>query len=182
MGKIYMLDYYSGVIAFSFNPAQKVDIVEQYRAGSGYIRLGVFSATLHDQVLFALANQHAIYEIDFTNQLKPTTIAKYSLMMNSTISSLCVNEEFIVVMTSANVTRFDNSTVWLNITNVFSRRTRSYLTAFQIFQHNTSNTFVDFERSTNRLLIITPYQLSVYSLHAPILRVYPTAIETLNSK
>jgi hypothetical protein len=31
-------------------------------------------------VLLALANEHGIYEIDWTNMIRPTIIAKYSLM------------------------------------------------------------------------------------------------------
>lgn len=42
--------------------------------------MGVYANNLDNEVLLALANHHGIYEIDWTNQLRPIIIAKYSIM------------------------------------------------------------------------------------------------------
>lgn len=92
MGNMYLLDYHSGVIVFDITPNQNILITGRYRTDSGYMRLGVYSSNLDNEILFALATNHAIYEVDFSNQLRPQIITKYSIMSNSTIQSVWVNE------------------------------------------------------------------------------------------
>lgn len=92
MGNMYLLDYHSGVIVFDITPNQNILITGRYRTDSGYMRLGVYSSNLDNEILFALATNHAIYEVDFSNQLRPQIIAKYSIMSNSLIQSIWVNE------------------------------------------------------------------------------------------
>lgn len=92
MGNMYLLDYHSGVIVFDITPNQNILITGRYRTDSGYIRLGVYSSNLDNEILFALATNHAIYEVDFSNQLRPQIVAKYSIMSNSLIQSIWVNE------------------------------------------------------------------------------------------
>lgn len=92
MGNMYLLDYHSGVIVFDITPNQNILITGRYRTDSGYMRLGVYSSNLDNEILFALATNHAIYEVDFSNQLRPQIITKYSIMSNSIIQSVWVNE------------------------------------------------------------------------------------------
>jgi len=92
MGNMYLLDYHSGVIVFDITPNQNILITGRYRTDSGYMRLGVYSSNLDNEILFALATNHAIYEVDFSNQLRPQIVAKYSIMSNSLIQSIWVNE------------------------------------------------------------------------------------------
>ncbi len=61
MGNMYLLDYHSGVIVFDITPNQNILITGRYRTDSGYMRLGVFSSNLDNEILFALATNHAIY-------------------------------------------------------------------------------------------------------------------------
>lgn len=61
MGNMYLLDYHSGVIVFDITPSQNILITGRYRTDSGFIRLGVYSSNLDNEVLFALATDHAIY-------------------------------------------------------------------------------------------------------------------------
>lgn len=127
---MYLLDYHSGVIIFDFTPHQQILITGRYRTDSGYLRMGVYSGNLDNEVLFALANHHSIYEVDFTNQLRPQIITKYSIMSNSTIHSVWINEEYVFAQISANVTNSTNGTTWYNSSIVFSRNTRTYLNAY----------------------------------------------------
>jgi hypothetical protein len=92
MGNIYLLDFHSGVTVLDFTPSQHIIITGRYATNSGYLRLGVYSGNLDNHILFALANQHAIYEIDFTNQFYPQILTKYSIMSNATVISLWLNE------------------------------------------------------------------------------------------
>lgn len=84
-----------------------------------------------------MANHHAIYEVDFSNQLQPTIIAKYNLMQDAEVTSLWVNRDFIVAQVAANVTDGKNDTVEYNSSIVFSRGTRTYLNAYAIIEHKT---------------------------------------------
>ena len=80
LGDLYILDYHTGVTSFDITPSQNIIIKGRYRTDSGYHKLGVYSNNLDNEVLLALANNHGIYEIDWTNQLRPVIIAKYSIM------------------------------------------------------------------------------------------------------
>ena len=92
LGDIYILDYQSGVISFDITPSQNIVIKGRYRTESGYHRMGIYSNNMANEILLALANDHGIYEVDWTDQIRPVIIAKYSLMENSRVTSLWVNE------------------------------------------------------------------------------------------
>ena len=130
MGNMYVLDYHSGVIIFDITPSQNILITGRYRTDSGYLRFGVYSSNLDNEVLFALATDHAVYEVDFSNQLRPQIITKYSLMNNASVYQVWVNEEYVIVQVSANMTNATNGTTWYNSSIVFSRGTRTYLNAY----------------------------------------------------
>lgn len=130
MGNMYLLDFHSGVIVFDITSSQNILITGRYRTDSGFHRMGVYSGNLDNQVLFALATDHAIYEIDFTNQLRPQIITKYTLMSNSTVQQVWVNEQYVIAQVSANVTNSTNGTTWYNSSIVFSRGTRTYMNAY----------------------------------------------------
>jgi len=120
-----------------------------------------------------LANRHAIYEVDFTNQLKANIVAKYSIMSESHIHSLWVNNDYVIAQITANVTSTTNETTLYNSTMVFSRGTRSYLNAHEVFDHKSSNVIIDLQREDNLLLIIEEHQTSLHKLNVPLLLVYP---------
>lgn len=79
-GLMYVLDYYNGISVLGLTPAQNVLVMGRYRTDGGYTKMGMYTGNLDHEILFVLANHHAIYEIDFSNQLQPKVIAKYSLM------------------------------------------------------------------------------------------------------
>lgn len=96
LGDIYILDYHSGVIKFDISPSQTILIVGRYRTDSGYRKMGVYSDNLDNEFLLALANDHSIMELDWTNQIKPVMITKYSIPEGAWMHDLWVNDQFIV--------------------------------------------------------------------------------------
>ena len=91
LGDMYILDWHTGVVSFDITPNQNIVIKGRYRTSSGYHKLGVYTNNLDNEVLLALANDHGIYEVDWSNQIRPIIMAKYSLMEGSRVSSLWVN-------------------------------------------------------------------------------------------
>jgi hypothetical protein len=80
LGDMYILCFHSGVISFDLTPAQKIVIKGRYRTDSGYSKMAIYAGKLDHQILIALAYSHGIQEIDWTRQLAPKIIAKYSIM------------------------------------------------------------------------------------------------------
>ena len=137
--------------------------------------MGVYAGHLDNEIIFALANEHAIYEVDFSNHLKPNTIAKYSLMQDSRVHSVWVNEEYVIAQVSANVTTAkEGETQWYNSSIVFNRNSRTYLHAYDILEHSAENVIVDLERDRNLVLVIDPAYMRLYQLNTPMMSVYPT--------
>lgn len=97
LGDMYLLDYHQGIIRMDITGAQHVLITGRYRTDSGFRRFGVYSNNLDNEFLLVLANRHAIYEVDWTDQIRPKIVTKYSLMSDSFIRSLWVNHNFVIV-------------------------------------------------------------------------------------
>ena len=100
-------------------------------------------------------------------------------MVNSTVSQVFVTEDYVYVQVSANVTNATNGSDWYNSSIVFSRGTRSYMNAYEILEHNTTNVIVDVERSTNLVVVIEETYMRLYRINMPILSVRPTNNNTL---
>jgi len=98
-----------------------------------------------------LAHDHAIWEIDWTNTVQPTIVTKYSIPDGSNIHSLWVNELYVAVQLSANLTS-DNGTVPTQSTYVFTRGTRTYTNAYLAIPHPNSHAYVDLDRDNNKLM------------------------------
>lgn len=71
------------MIKFDISPQQTIVIVGRYRTDSGYTKLGVYSNNLDNEFLFVLAHNHSIIEVDWTNQIQPQIVTKYSIPDNS---------------------------------------------------------------------------------------------------
>lgn len=97
LGDIYLLDYHQGLIRFDITGSQQLLITGRYVTDSGFMKFGVFSNNLDNEFLLVLSNSHSIYEIDWTNQIYPVLLTKYSLMSNSYIGSVAVNHKYVVV-------------------------------------------------------------------------------------
>lgn len=154
LGDIYILDYHSGVIQFDITPSQTIVITGRYRTDSGFRRLGVYSNNMDNEFLLVLANDHAIFEVDWTNQIQPYLVTKYSIMEQSYVRSLWVNEEYVVAQIEANVTDSKNVTIPYHSTFVFGRGTRTYLNAYAVVPHSSYRTFADLNRDRSQILTI----------------------------
>ena len=86
-----MLDNKIGLYRFDLLHSMHVLITGIYRSEMNFSRFAVYSNNLDDAYLLALANSHAIYEVDWTNTINPKLIAKYSLLQDSTVHNLWIN-------------------------------------------------------------------------------------------
>lgn len=179
LGDIYLLDYFSGVIKFDISPQQTIVIVGRYRTDSGYTKLGVYSNNLDNEFLFVLAHNHSIIEVDWSNQIQPQIVTKYSIPDNSQISDLWVNEQYVVVQLTANLTNEKQQELTYQSTYVFTRGSRTYTNAYAAIPH-ISNAFVDLNRDTNQILTIDALGLYIYHLSSPIVTINPTSQDLLN--
>lgn len=155
LGDMYILDEHSGVTRFDITKAQDILITGRYRTNSGYIRLGVFANNLDNEVILALATSHSIVEVDWSNTIAPKIIAKYSIMDSSIITSLWVNEQYVIVEASANITHEHNGTdEFYNATLVFVRGTRTYMNAHIMLPHRSARTAVDLDFDKSLMMTI----------------------------
>lgn len=84
---------------------------------------------------------------------------KYSLMPNSNLRQVFINERFVVVLAAA----VDNGQEY-NYTWVLSRGDRTYTKAFQVIKHDTANTFVDLNLDESYLMIIDDEKIANYAV------------------
>lgn len=175
LGDAYILDYHSGVIKFDITTSQTIVIAGRYRTDSGFTKLGVYSSNLGAECLLVLAHDHAIYELDWTDQIKPEIITKYSVPEGAWMHDLWVNEQYVVVQVTANLTDEKNSTVAYQSTYVFTRGSRTYLNAYIAIPHPNFHAFVDLQRDTNQLLAIDTDGLTIYQVSNPRLSIMPTS-------
>ena len=178
-GSIYMLDYHNGVTVLSITNSQQISINGRYRTDSGFEKLGIYIGNLDHELIFALANNHAIYEVDFSNKLQPAIIAKYNLMEGAIVTSLWVNREYVLTQITANVTDGKNESAWYNASLIFTRGTRTYLNAYAVVEHRNYRTIIEFSRAHNHVFIMDEETMNNYQLDTPILTVNPTSKDTM---
>jgi hypothetical protein len=87
--------------------SQRVAITARYR-DAGFTRFGVYSDDLQDELILAVANKHSVFEIDWKNFNKPTLINKYSLMSNSDVKQVFLNDRYLIVQSTAMATNSTN--------------------------------------------------------------------------
>jgi hypothetical protein len=182
LGDMYILDWHTGVISFDITPSQNIVIKGRYRTAGGYHKLAVYSNNLDNEVLLAMANDHGIYEVDWTNQIKPVIMAKYSLMEGSRVSSLWVNEEYIACQLKANVTNSTNQTEEYHSTIVFDRGTRTYTNAYAVIHHSSNRAIIDMNLEHNMLLSIDEDSIDTYFVDEPMVTLYPSDPKSLNTE
>lgn len=182
LGDIYILDYFSGVIKFDITPAQTIVITGRYRTDSGFTKLGVYSNNLDNEFLLVLAHDHAIFEVDWTNQIKPQIVTKYSIPEAAWIHDLWVNEQYVVVQMTANLTDAQGRVLPSSSTYVFNRGTRTYLNAYAAIPHPNFHAFVDFSLDNSQMLTIDTDRMAIYQISTPILSINPTSADLLNKE
>lgn len=120
-----------------------------------------------------LANDHAIVEIDWSNQIKPEIVTKYSIPENALIHDLWVNEQYVVTQLTANLTDEAGKQVAYQSTYVFTRGSRTYTNAYAAIPHPNFQAFVDFNRDSSQMMLIDTDTLQIYQLASPILTIKP---------
>jgi len=173
LGDVYILDYFSGVIKFDISKQQSIIVVGRYRTDSGFTRLGVYSSNLDNEFLLVLAHNHTILEVDWTSQINPEIVTKYTIPDNSFIHDLWVNEKYVVVQLSANLTTSTNQSKVYQSTYVLTRGARTYTNAYVAIPHETPQAFVDLHRDNNQLLTIDTKGLMIYQLSTPYVSFIP---------
>ena len=113
----------------------------------------------------ALANSHAVYEINWADFSEPYLINKYSLMEFSHIRELYMNDEYLIVQSAANATNSTHDNYEIDYTWIFTKGSRSYTNAYHVINHNSSRVELDLNNYNNQVIIadeeaITLYQLS----------------------
>lgn len=144
LGDIYLLDHRKGLYRMDITIHQQIIITGRYEA-SGFTRFGVYSNNLDDAFEIALANSHSIYEIDWSVTSKPVLMTKYSLLPNSYIEQLAINEDYVVVQSYTQSNSSGLLTTY-NYTWIFNRGDRTYSKAFQVISHDTVKTFIELNR------------------------------------
>lgn len=138
LGDIFMLDYINGLYRLDIWHNNDVIITGRY-IKDGFTKFSVYSDDLENQVLIALANAHAVYEIDWSNIRDPVMINKYSLMEHSHVKQLIINDQFVIVQSAANATNDTKPNGFeVDYTWIFSRGARTYTSAYAVINHNSS--------------------------------------------
>ena len=134
---IFVLDYDTGLFRLDILQSQRIAITGRYR-DFGFNKFGVYSDDLENEVIIALSNKHSVYEIDWKDISRPLLINKYSLMENSTVKNLLLNDQYLIVQSSAEAYNSTNPKFNIDYTWVFSKGSRTYLNAYYTIEHNSS--------------------------------------------
>jgi len=102
-----VLDYFYGLYRLDILRNNDVVIMGRFPK-DGFTRFSVYSDDLEEEVIVALANSHAIYEIEWSDMNQPVTTNKYSLMEHSHIKQLFINNDFVIVQSTGNATNSTN--------------------------------------------------------------------------
>ena len=128
----------------------------------GFTRLAVYSPNLDNHIELAITNTHAVHEIDWTDLEEPLLLNKYSILPDSLVSQVFLNDRFIFVRSTAS----DGSTNF-NYTWTFTRGDRTFSRAFAVMQHKSDQTLVDFNSELSYLMIISDEVLENYAYDDP---------------
>lgn len=79
-----------------------------------------------------------MYEIDWHVLTKPVLINKYSLMENSNVKQIFMNDRYLIVQSSADAYNSTNPKFEIDYTWVFTKGSRTYLNAYHVINHNSS--------------------------------------------
>lgn len=126
-----------------------------------------------NEFLLVLAHDHAIFEIDWTNQIKPVLLTKYSIPEGAWIHDLWVNEQYVVTQLTANLSDSKNQTRAYQSTYVFTRGSRTYLNAYAAIPHPNFHAFVELNRDNSQIMTIDTDRIAVIQISTPTVSVMP---------
>ena len=96
--------------------------------------------------MIVLAHNHTVMEIDWSNQIRPQIVTKYSIPDNSFIHDLWVNEQHVILQFTANLTSDNGDIKEYHSTYVMGRGSRTYTNAYIALPHTQRAAFVDLNR------------------------------------
>ena len=163
LGDIFMLDFLNGLYRLDILRNQDIAVMARYNK-EGFTKFGVYSDDLENEVIIALANAHAVYEIDWADTIDPVTLNKYSLVEHSHIRSVNLNDRYLIVQSAANVTNDDNKEIELDYTWVFTKGSRTYMNAYHIINHNSSRVEISFNSRRDQILIADEAGLTLFKV------------------
>lgn len=146
---------------------QQIIITGRYEA-QGFTRFGVYSNNLDDAFEIGLANSHSVYEIDWSRPSSPILLTKYSLLPDSAIEQVALNEDYMIVQSFTKVNTSGGAQQY-NYTWIFNRGDRSYNRAFKVINHNTVRTAISLNREHSYLMMIEDETITNYAIRQPIL-------------
>jgi hypothetical protein len=168
LGDIFLLDPIHGLFRLDVLGNCEVTVTGRY-IKEGFTRFGVYIDDLEDKLLVALANAHAVYEVDWSDIREQVLINKYSLMEFSHVRQLLINELFVIVQSAANASNETNPNFEIDYTWVFVRGARSYFIVSNIINHGSRRVYLEFNQANNRLLLGDDDGFALYQLDLPIL-------------
>ena len=178
MGDVFVLDFYSGLYRLDILRGQLIAITGHY-SGEKYTHFSIYSDDLDEQLIFALSNNHAVYEISWDRGSEPYLVTKYTLPSNSSVHSLMIDEKFVIVQASANMTT-KNESLMSNYTYIFTKGSRTYLNAYKVIEHHSTNVLLDFDRVEKRLIIVAETNVTNYKLNDATLYIFQNSSEALS--
>lgn len=92
-----------------------------------------------------------------------------------------MNEQYVVVQLTANLTNEKQQEITYQSTYVLTRGSRTYTNAYVAIPH-ISDAFVDLNRDTNQILTIDALGLYIYHLSSPVVTINPTSQDLLNKE
>lgn len=167
LGDIYLLDHKKGLYRMDITVHQQIIITGRYEA-QGFTRFGVYSNNLDDAFEIGLANSHSVYEIDWSRPSSPILLTKYSLLPDSAIEQVALNEDYMIVQSFTKVNTSGGAQQY-NYTWIFNRGDRSYNRAFKVINHNTVRTAISLNREHSYLMMIEDETITNYAIRQPIL-------------
>lgn len=161
LDEIYILDQLKGVHRVYISGSEDILYQGCYEA-KGFTRLAVFSPNLDNHIELALANTHAVHEVDWTDLEDPRLLNKYSLLPDSEVRQVFLNDRFVFVRSKA----LNGDKVY-NYTWTFTRGDRTFTRAFTVMSHSDANTFVDFNPEMSYLMVVAEESITNYAYDDP---------------
>ena len=85
-----------------------------------------------------------------------------------------VNDKYVIVQLTANLTDSKNQSQRYQSSYVFTRGARTYTNAYVAIPHDNPQVFVDLHRDNNQILIIDTKGINIYQVATPYVSFMPT--------
>lgn len=99
------------------------------------------------------------------NPNTPILLYKYSLMQESRVHNIIIDEKYLVVQASANSTNNDSTWQVLNYTWIFTKGSRTYQNAYKVINHDSNDVLIDMNRYMEELLVFDRQGIKHYKLN-----------------